>query len=461
MANDEERAFSATIPTDTKDPPRFGQPQELVKDVFVEELRKFFQNSYISANRREELPTVEKYSYFTDGNDQFTTGVEIVKKFPDIFEKLPLVAVSTNSLTEKKLTIGPPIVAGTVQDPPRLIAIDPEPYALVAGSRLALRTVRSRQTAATLERVIFADDFFADISAATAEEVAQCINIQTNTLHATTEEIDEDIYLVVTTRNPVADTATPTELECYSETDSSVLDAFGFGTRGDVDELAGTVPDLTLDAVAGSFSAANVDQYVCIDGSEKPYFNDGRFLITDFSTDNVTDTITYTNKYGKPQVGGTATWFIGNRDDHRNVARPPKRRYGVTNECVLAISVYTTGDNSRTELVDLISTFFGFSLEEKYFSMFGRSVFNGSIGNEHWQIIINPPMGVTSESEAARPGDTKDKVYMCVVVLNVTVSQYLDRTLYHDDGSTPFIFDSSAISQNTTLPLPSQTEDES
>lgn len=99
MANDEERAFAATIPTDTKDPPRFGQPQELVKDVFVEELRKFFQNSYISASRREELPTVEKYSYFTDGNDQFTTGVEIVKKFPDIFEKLPLVAVSTNSLT--------------------------------------------------------------------------------------------------------------------------------------------------------------------------------------------------------------------------------------------------------------------------------------------------------------------------------------------------------------------------
>lgn len=134
MARDpfERRAFAASTPDASADAPRFGRLVEATKNVFVWELREFFDQAGHTAERVEEQPRVEKYAFgFGAGLDPYETVVRIVRKNPDILEALPHIAVLATSGSWNPLTFGPPLL-GPTQLLPRIDS-GPEPYTLIDG----------------------------------------------------------------------------------------------------------------------------------------------------------------------------------------------------------------------------------------------------------------------------------------------------------------------------------------
>lgn len=456
VADPLNRAFAPTIPSDLNDPPRFGQLVETVKDCLVLELRKFFSSPQITAGRRIEIPTIEKYQDYADSSDPFSSSVTVISKLPNLPEHLPHVSVMAASNNEKKLTIGPPFI-GTVQDPPQLISVNPEPYTLQDGAVLAVRTV-IKKTKVVVENITFTADRFPTanpITSALAVDVARVINESSE--HFTADVVNQSgsNYVVLYAGGP-NDTkigATPLEIEVASG--SVVADTvLGFGRRGSATTIGGTKPNLTLTATAGTWSSADIDRYVYIGTSNNPYFNNGRFRITNFSTGGGTDTITFTSKYGIPENPTTATWFIGLRDDYMNPARPPKHRYAMAGDVNVQIDVYTEDPNTRTEIVDLVQSFFGFFLEEKFFTFMGRTGFSGQTApNEFYQVVINPPMNLAGETEVPRPNDATNKVHCNSFALSTTISMYIDREVYFPGTTTPFILNDDNFVYDDTLPL--------
>lgn len=455
MANDDlSRAFVATTPLDANDPPRFGQPTELTKDVLVAELRTFLSNAQQSSSLRAELPTVEKYSTFALDRDPLASATEVIRKLSDRGESLPHVAVMATTGSERKLTIGPPFI-GRVQEPPRLRAALPEPYALTDQDILHLVVFRTIvEGVAETERVVFSAERFTDIAAATAQEVANEINGQCSLVSAFAIDDGADTYLEVRLGSKAYKKAHGS-IEIGHETSTGVLTATEFGAWADVTDISGTRPDMELTFPAGTWSAADVGKYAIVGDSTKPHFNDGRFLITNYATGGGLDTLTITNKYGREEIGSPAQVFIGSYDDYTNPTRPPMNRYAMSWDLTVQIDVLVDDDNSRGELSDLVASFLGFVMERQYFTFMGRSHFaNNTTTDEYFQIVFQPPLRLNSESETPRLNDGSDKVHITSFSLNCTTTQYLDRAVYAADGTTSFIMqDAVALEGSETLPV--------
>jgi len=448
-----DRAYSATVPNDLRDPPRFSQIHETTKDVIVLELRKFFANAQQSSTRRAELPTIEKYATFSDANDPFSSAVEIVRKHPDKLEKLPHVAVLTTSGAEKKLSIGPPYVA-TVQDPPRITAALAEPYAFADGDTFHVRTKIGPQV--YLEKIqLYAEEFPTanPITAALAVDVVRVYNGQALYTRAfVVQNGDDDDVIELRAGASPQNSGNPSEISLDYGTSENICDVTELGFYGNVDEItvdglgASTLTiaeDLTLNDVGGL--------YLTVIGTDKAAFNDGRFLISDVAS----TTVEISNKYGRaenPYDG--VEYFIGQRDTHLNTLRPPKHRYAQSADLALQIDVICDDENTRGELADLVFGFFSFWLEKKFFQFLGRSDLpgqgsNGLTTGEFYQIVIRPPFRSSGEAEIPRPTDGSDKVYINSFSLDVTTTMFIDRELYFP-GTTP---DTNFIVSNANLEI--------
>lgn len=458
MARDfsEDRAFAPTVPDDLRDPPRFGQILETVKDSLVLELRKFFASAQQSSARRIELPTIEKYAAFGSGTlDPYSTAVEVLRKHADKLEKLPHVAVMASSAVEKRIAIGIPFAASVAEAPQ--IVCTPEPYALEDGTTVVFRTTPDGLNE-HLDSVTFTANRFpsgAPIGAALAQDVANEINAQAAHVFAYTYDDGDDIFLVVESGGSISgkEGRIPTSIEVDSMSDESTLDALGLGRVGDVIDIGGTRPNMTITTTSGSFSSADIGRYIVLSDSTRSYFNDGRFLITNYTSGGV-DTVTYTNKYGRSETGSPTTWFVGLRDDNTNTLRPPKHRYCMMFDVDVQIDTICDDENTRGELVDLVLSFFGFFLESKFFTFYGRSTFDRTVPNEYFQIVINSPIRSSGENEYPRTGDGTGKLYVNTFGLNLTISMYLDRERFaDDDGTVNGVSENLDLVFDETLPL--------
>jgi hypothetical protein len=316
-----------------------------------------------------------------------------------------------------------------------------------------------------LDSITFTEDRFpttSPITSALAADVARVINEQALHVHAS-------VFLNSTGQNFVQIEAggplsrengrTPTEIEVMASSVHADF-ALGFARSGQTTGILGGpsfYPTSQITAVGGSWSMADVGRYVTLSNTDIPFFNDGRYLIVGFTSVAGVDTLTISNRYGRIESSGNARWYIGLRDDHTNSARPPRHRYGLGFDLDCQIDVLTSDDNTRNEVVDLVLAFFSFFLEAKYFTFMGRSGFQGqTTTGEFYQIVINPPLRITAESEFPRPGDATGKVYLNGFGLNVTCTMYLDRDLLVPGTTTPFVVDPKAVTvvQDSTLPLP-------
>lgn len=441
------RSFQPTVPDDLNDPPRFGQIIETTKDALVLELRKFFANAAQTPSRRTELPTIEKYANVPDPNDRFSTSVTILRKLPERSESFPHVAVMASSGTERRLSIGPPFIT-TVQEPAYIQALEAEPYALLDGSHLVIRTLPNGRDE-YFDVLQFSANRFPTanpISAALASDVARVINDNAQHVTARSVIVDGLAYLRIEAGGPASRLRTPTEIEVSPTSDGAEL-ILSLARRGTVDLFGGTAPTISLDAPEETWSEEDIGKYIYLSGNDAPYFNGGRFLIIGFSTNSGVDTLLITNKYARETASTTTTWFIGQRDDHRNPAHPPKHRYAMATDINVAIDVFCDDENTRGELVDLVNSFFGFFLEDKLFTFLGRSSFpSQTVTKEYYQIVLASTLRSAGESEINRgEGDASNKVHVNSFSLDLTTSMYLDREVLFPGTSTPYIIDGADL----------------
>ena len=167
---------------DANDPPRFSQLVEAAKNVFLDELREFFDQQR-SAGRISEVPTLEKYSApqgRADNDDPYETAINLIRTFPDLLQNLPLVAITSASANERKPSFTGNFVSH-VQAPCRVTGQAAEPYlGLFPGGALETLTIETEDKLGNprVSSFSFSAGMFADPSSITVREFACAINNQ-------------------------------------------------------------------------------------------------------------------------------------------------------------------------------------------------------------------------------------------------------------------------------------------
>jgi len=151
---------------------------------------------------------------------------------------------------------------------------------------------------------------------------------------------------------------------------------------------------------------------------------------------------------------GTAAAALGFSPGQKSEysATTPFNRYHQAMSLDIAIEVVSEDENIRTELADLVWSFFTFYMDERDYMFLGRTIFDPSIPNETYQVIIKPDPSMAGESEVPRPGgDERDKLYVNRLNVPVTTLWYTDRAVV-SSGGTPFYLDADGVQYDGTIP---------
>lgn len=466
MANDPlNRGFVPTVPPDKKDPPQFGQVKGTVKDVLKYNLDNYFTRNLQTSSHLQELPIVEKYNVMGDGSDPYESVLKVVRRYPDILQKLPHVVVLATSLTQRPFSVGPPLLAA-VQLPPRILAPIAEPYNINDGDQLVLVTtppnngpnspINSHHLEQTSTLIFRSVDMPATSSPGRvlAADAAQMINAQALFVHAKAISQGGLNYLQIETGGTMGQ-STPNSITVQETSTTSLLNALGFGGSGTATSITGTRPNMSLVAPASTFNASQVGETIVISGTTSSQFNDGAYPITAVSPDG--STLSYTNPFGLAE-SFVGSWFIGARDDSFNPARPPANRYGYMFDVGVQIQVLTDDDQTRDQVSDLVSSFLAFFAEQQLFTFLGRSMFDETILGENYQIVIVSDLSTASEDEIPVGGSQYDKFYADIFSFTCHVSQYIDRTVavpFGPNAGKGWQVDGQDFSFDDTLPMPS------
>jgi len=168
-----------TVPDDLTDPPRFGQPIETTKDVLTIEFRKFFNRANHTVSTLEELPTIRKFDIsFNPTESSQETAVNLIQKYPNIKEHLPLIAIlgATGRNYPMSMGLGGSFV-GQVIDSATIVSNNSEPYSLINGQTIIYETT-SFDGIINQSTIILRASRFANIAQATAQEVIEEVNFQ-------------------------------------------------------------------------------------------------------------------------------------------------------------------------------------------------------------------------------------------------------------------------------------------
>lgn len=357
-----------TEPDDTTDPPRFGQPIETTKDVFVLELKKFFDRNQISNSRLSEIPNIRKFDIsYRAGESSHETAVKIIRKLPDIAENLPLVAVLAATGRSLPMGIGGQFVKAVA---PRsyVQSGNIEPFVLEHGQTLKFKTVTPDKSE-RYTTIIFRASRFTNIAQAQAQEIVDEINFQSLYARAAVNS-NGGIYLA-------------------------------YGGPADSGGVSGDIE-----------------------------IGDGE---------------------GNTGTAAAALGFIlGQKSEYSSVV--PYNRYHQATSLDIAMEIVAEDENVRTELVDLVWAFFTFYMDERDYMFLGRSIFDESIPNETYQVIIKPDPSMAGENEVPRPGgDERDKLYVNRINVSVTTLWYSDRAVVGSTG-TPFYLDADSVEYDDTIP---------
>jgi len=206
---------------------RFGQMVETVKSVFVIELQKFFGSwQYLS-----EIPNIEKF-HFDDPRDreddgQLLTWTHIIMQYPDIGQRLPLIAVTTASGTQRKMSFGTQYV-GTYWKIPVIKTGTYEPFALEDKMTL------NYSTTAGVASIIFLTTDFPNINSVTAQELAERINysaplLQASVFETTVNDQTRRGVMLQSMKPPAA----PDYIEISASGDLNVVLGIVAGTKDD------------------------------------------------------------------------------------------------------------------------------------------------------------------------------------------------------------------------------------
>jgi hypothetical protein len=172
-----DRGFRSTSPLDSTDLPRFGQLMETAKSVFKKELNDYF--SYLTtdaAYKIRELPNIEKFGITTGSSTgNFQTAVEIILSNADKLDRFPMVAITTASCKEKKLSLGDNFFFNNQW--PISLTTDAGPFNLISGDYITIRTwPTGKVESATDSVIVFNNIIFSSLTGLTATAISSRIN---------------------------------------------------------------------------------------------------------------------------------------------------------------------------------------------------------------------------------------------------------------------------------------------
>lgn len=173
------REFRGTEPRDPRNPPRFGQLIETVKDAFAAELYRFFEfKSDDIRAKLGEFPTIEKFGVGAGSTStSMETVMNLIMSYGDSMDKYPMIAITSANARERVLGLGSTLVCDG-QTAPRLTGSD-GPFNLQDGWTLRIRTWPLGLTEDPVESTFeFKSFMFPDIANATVQDVIQSINAQ-------------------------------------------------------------------------------------------------------------------------------------------------------------------------------------------------------------------------------------------------------------------------------------------
>ena len=174
------REYRGTIPRDPKNPARFGQLIETVKDAFAAELYRFFEfkSEDVRAKLRE-FPAIEKFGVGAGStSSSMETVMNLIMSYGDTPDKYPMIAITSASSRELVLGLGSTQVCSG-QDPVSVVSTNSGPYILEDEWTLILQTWPQGLSAdPVVSTLMFTTALFSNIANATVDEVASAINMQ-------------------------------------------------------------------------------------------------------------------------------------------------------------------------------------------------------------------------------------------------------------------------------------------
>lgn len=392
----EDLSKRSTLPT-TQDVVQYstrnGRVVETLKDVFVWELRDFFNTK--SKERLDAVPSVDKFSADLSGNnrelDPMETIVRVLRQFPDLTQRLPMVAVTAGSIKSLKIGMStklidqvkakPCLVSGTGSFPtpvlppspgfpfgfpifiptPTIPAPQPDPGQpfvpfgaqppIINQPPLNIKNSDFLEVTIIIDgvthvsRFVFPDQLIGP-PAQSYRIVANAINLQALYCHA-------DVVL----KNGV-----PT----------LIIEPGGPLGRG------------TYYSIQRTNASANFDSWINF------------------------DTMAH----------------IAPSDEF-----PAVNRYAMSYTAEMSLVVACDGDTVRTELTDLVMNFFTFLMDDRQFTFYGRSFYGDTEGEAYQIIIKDAEVSCGGEAETPRGDDPVRKVYSNSIVVPVHIMYYIDRAV--------------------------------
>ena len=372
----EDLTLKKNIPTlalDTSDDFKFSQLVETVKDTFVRELRTFFAQPVASAARLAEVLNIEKYAIAPASATPLETAITLIREFPDIMQKLPMIAVTKSSGSQRPVGVTGAFV-DHVQYPPRLRSSNPSPFnlssVLVPGipPRIIYSTRPDGVTDVT-STALFPNRFFPTPSAVTAQQLADAINLQALYARARVVTVGASTFLEIFPGGPLR--LTPP---------------------------AAVVPGRR------------------INGGEPTTPN--RIAILNGSTAGLLTALGYS---------------VGQSDDSNNVLRPPCNRYATSANFTIGLDIGAESDNERTEITDLLIYFLNLYMNDRDYTFYGQHVFEeaaSGVTTERLFQIIMTPWSMAGEADIARPdGEREKRIYVNRFNIPIIVYDYVDRII--------------------------------
>ena len=174
----------------------FGILSNVVIDSFVSIITARFEDAIARKEMVGEVPTIEKYEITDTVADGSTVEVNIIQTYPDIKQKMPMIAINSMGSTQRLMGLGSQIVKVTSMKP-QIVSSLYEPYSLVNGMSFICTTDSG------VHKALFDTTMFKNINAALASEVAAFINLQIPSLNcfAYNDNTGNGNKLVITTEN--------------------------------------------------------------------------------------------------------------------------------------------------------------------------------------------------------------------------------------------------------------------
>lgn len=150
----------------------FGRLSDFMRSVAVGKIQSYFESVFVR-QVLSEVPVIEKYEVTEQADgDKFVSSVHIQRYFSNLFEKLPLIAVTTVGGSARVQTIGGMLAGDRIDSSEVFNQFGVlAPYSLADGDDLIIEI---EDVTYTLQ---FRDSMFADINAITMREMQDVVKM--------------------------------------------------------------------------------------------------------------------------------------------------------------------------------------------------------------------------------------------------------------------------------------------